>query len=113
MKYVIRFAIIIVALVWFVTLIAISFIYDATTNFILAYAIPVVMTTCKHDLQWGFLVAAVGAFAAVVSGAVTGNASAGISLVEEGLFTYAQLSAIAVGLVLGNRTYVELNDWIN
>ncbi|WP_417501126.1 hypothetical protein [Marinobacter sp.] len=103
----------IVASVWFISLVAINFISGEPTQFIWAYAVPVIMITWKHDLQWGFLAAAVGAFAAVASGAVTGNANAGISLAEEGLFTFAQLSAIAIGLVLGQKTHDQFNNWIN
>jgi len=113
MKHVMRFRDLIVALVWFISLIAINFISGEPTQFIWAYAVPVIMLTWKHDLQWGFLAAAVGAFAAVASGAVTGNANADISVAEEGLFTFAQLSAIAIGLVLGKKTYDGLNSWIS
>lgn len=113
MKHITRFADVIVGSVWFISLIAVNLIAGETTLFILAYAIPVVLTTWKHDLQWGFLVAAMGAFAAVASGAISGNANAGVSLAEHGLFSYAQLSAVAVGIFLGKRTHYELHKFIN
>lgn len=103
----------IVASIWFISLVAINLISGEPTQFIWAYAVPVIMVTWKHDLKWGFLAAAVGAFSAVASGAVTGNSNAGISLAEEGLFTFAQLSAIAIGLVLGKKTYDGLSNWIS
>lgn len=95
---------------WFISLAALNFIFGEPTQFIWAYAVPIIMMTWKHDLQWGFLAAAMGAFAAVATGAVTGNSNAGISLAEEGLFTFAQLSAIAIGLVLGKKTHDEINN---
>ncbi len=113
MKFIMRFKEHIVASIWFTSLIAINFISGEPTKFIWVYAVPVIMMTWKHDLQWGFLAAAVGAFAAVASGAVTGNSNAGIRLAEEGFFTFAQLSAIAIGLVLGKKAHDVLNHWIN
>lgn len=113
MKHVMQFKDHIVASIWFISLVAINLISSEPTQFIWAYAVPVIMMTWKHDLQWGFLAAAVGAFAAVASGAVTGNSNAGIRLAEEGLFTFAQLSAIAIGLILGKKTHNALNNWIS
>lgn len=105
MKQLMRYQDVIAGLAWFAALIAINIGTREPTQFILAYAVPVVITTWKRNLQWGFLFAALGAFSAVASGAITGNVDAGVGLAEEGLFSFAQLSAIAVGVVLGKRTH--------
>lgn len=106
MKQPMQFLDVIASLVWFASLITISLVTNnEPTQFILAYIIPVVVTTWKRNLQWGFLIAAVGAFSAAASGAVMGNTNADISLAEEGLFFFAQLSAIAIGIVLGKRAH--------
>lgn len=104
MKQLIRYSDVIAGLVWFASLVVINLGTSEPAQFILPYAIPVAVITWKRNLQWGFFIAALGAFSAVASGAVTGNANAGISLAEEGLFFFAQLSAIAIGIVLGKRS---------
>lgn len=105
MKQLMGYLDVIGGLAWFVALIAINIGTREPTQFILAYAVPVVVTTWKRNLQWGFLFGALGAFSAVVSGAVTGNADAGVILAEEGLLAFTQLSAIAIGIVLGKRAH--------
>lgn len=104
MKQLIRYSDVIACLVWFASLIVINLGSSEPIQFIFPYAIPVVVVTWMRNLQWGFFVAALGAFSAVASGAIMGNENKGISLAEEGLFFFAQLSAIAIGVVLGKKS---------
>lgn len=110
MKHLLEFLDVVAGLAWFVGLIVTNMIINEPTQSIFPYAIPVVVVTWKRNLRWGFFAAAVGACSAVVSGAITGHVSAGVSLAEEGLFSFAQLSAIAVGIVLGKITHRKMND---
>ncbi|MBK8972592.1 MAG: hypothetical protein IPM37_15125 [Hahellaceae bacterium] len=79
MMQLMRYLDVIAALAWFAGLITINLAASEPTKFILAYAVPVVVATWKRNLQWGFLIAALGALSAVISGAITGHANAGIA----------------------------------
>jgi len=113
MKYFREFLDLIVGLTWFVGLMITNMMIDEPTQSIFPYVIPVLIITGKRNIRWGFIAAAVGACTAVISGAITGNANSGVSLAEEGLYSFAQLSAIAIGVVLGKITHRKINDRVS
>ena len=93
------------SMAWYALLMAFNFFAPNPTEHILAYSIPVIVITLKRNLRWGILTSSVGTLAAVLSGAIAGHLSIGISLAEEGLFSFAQLSAIALGVSLGKKSH--------
>lgn len=103
MKRFARFLDVVAGLAWLVLLSAINVITGEPTRFIVPYAAPVVVVTWRRHVRWGFTLAGAGAFSAVASGAVQGNANAGVSIAAEGLLSFAQLSAIAIGIAMAKR----------
>lgn len=71
-------------------------------QFIVPYALPVVVFTWKYGLRPGLIVASGSVLAAAVGGALPSNAH--VSLVEDGLYAYAKLSAVAMGVSLALYT---------
>ncbi|MBE0587640.1 MAG: hypothetical protein IH617_06305 [Hydrogenophaga sp.] len=82
-------------------------LYGSTTTTpvrsIFPYAFAAGMVAWKHGVAAGFLFAGLGTLSALATGAFPSNEALRGHELGEGLYTYLKLSAVVLGVALGNR----------
>lgn len=94
---------------WLIVLVVVNRLLEEPVQFIAPYVLPVIVLTWKYGVRWGLVAAAGAVVAAAAGGALPSNDK--VALLEDGLYSYVKLSAIALGVSLGKLCGLKL--WRN
>lgn len=91
---------------WLIGVVVVNRLLDEPIELIVPYMLPVVVLTWTYNIRWGLIAAAGATLAAAAGGALPSNDD--VTLLEDGLYAYMELSAIALGVTLGQLTHRKL-----
>ncbi|WAK00374.1 hypothetical protein [Methylobacter sp. YRD-M1] len=83
--------------------VAVSLATETPVRSLVPYGVAVALATWRQGMGAGFLFAGLATLVALAAGAFPTRIEWIGQAVEEGLFTYLKLSAIAAGIALGKR----------